>query len=705
MSRRRQDDPARDARVRGFLADVLAAHDAGDREVTRDAGLAALDAGDREAACEYVLDTSGLREFAGAESFIRESAEFELKYLPEVLRDDMQLSGGCYTNHLRDEAGDWLVWGAVLVAAQHELEVRYADFRRCARWTPTPVYSFESRLIRYSTREDERAVVLRLRDALRRSIEALERVPKPRTAILGPIPLRSDSLPLLATRIVYELHTVVVPTLCVAYLGELEDLVAYMAELHTGIWVVAVLALFVCMYAWYRSCGTSRPADRATRYIVRMRQRSRQGPLLWKTLLALTGRVVDEEDMDETVVGNIRRIFDLVDTRMMTYQRPSGEPFTGKTTLEAMHGNMVSVPNGEKLMAEIVARIRPFVQTESEVDHASTEASATTANHHLEEQRRADLGAHLSDACNYFGFHDPFFEILGPAAYAGISRLGVQPATRYADELIKSIDNAVDALRELGPVPETLQNFVRNTHLRLAWIGGIGYAQTDIVAQIEVYRREPTREKLQDLRKILDHYLSALAADPPPSFRDLLNANLSKNDRTRLILREMSKICCFTLGCLPLLVMMKLANSKPEVILGVVYTSFLKTVVSPYGLAALEGLYDWATGYRRNEEVHKAANVAADLERLARYHLIGWRALQVAIGGSEADDAIVRALMSSITSAAKPSILVSLVEALDGKVVYGVKRKAYSRTDTVRAMVDGRYPAFGTMNDGRGKVA
>ncbi|KAI5836631.1 uncharacterized protein SCHCODRAFT_01194438 [Schizophyllum commune H4-8] len=734
MSIVRQDDAAHDARVRGFLADVLAAfdasdrgvahdaglasRDAGDREAGRDAGLAvcdaglaapdaalaardatlaardaalaardaalaALDAGDREAACEYVLNTSGLRKLGGAKSLIRESVGFELKYLPEVLRDDMQLSGGCYTDHLRDEACDRIVWGAVLVAAQHELEVRYADFRRCARWTPTPVYPFEWLLVRHFTRQDERAVVLRLRDALRRSIEALERVPKPRTANLGPIPLRSGSLPLLAVHIIYELHTVVVPTICVASLGELEDLVAYMAERRMGIFVVAVLALSACMYIWYRSRGTSWPAERATRHIVKLRQRSRQEPLLWKTLLALTGRILDEEDMDETVVGNIRRIFDLVDTRMMPYQHPSGEPFPGKTTLEAMHGSMVSVPNGEKLMAEIVARIRPFVQPETDADHVSTEASATTANHHFEEQRRADLGALLSDACDYFGFHDPFFEILGPAAYAGIARLGVQPATRYADELIKSIDDAVDALRELGSIPETMQNFVRNMHLRLAWIGGIGYAQTDIVAQIEVYRREPTREKLQDLQKILDHYLSALAADPPPSFRDLLNANMSKNDRTKLILREMSKICCFTLGCLPLLVMMKLANSKPEVILGVVYTSFLKTVVSPYGLAALEGLYDWATGYRRNEEVHKAANVAADLERLARYHLVGWRALQVAIGGSEAgaDEAIVRALMDSIVSAAKPSILVSLVEALDGKVVYGVKRKTYLRTD------------------------
>ena len=33
--------------------------------------------------------------------------------------------------------------------------------------------------------------------------------------------------------------------------------------------------------------------------------------------MALTERIVDDEDMDAAGVGDIRRIFDLVDTRMM----------------------------------------------------------------------------------------------------------------------------------------------------------------------------------------------------------------------------------------------------------------------------------------------------------------------------------------------------------------------------------------------------
>ena len=34
-------------------------------------------------------------------------------------------------------------------------------------------------------------------------------------------------------------------------------------------------------------------------------------------MLTLAERIVDDEDMDAAVVGDIRRTFDLVDTRMM----------------------------------------------------------------------------------------------------------------------------------------------------------------------------------------------------------------------------------------------------------------------------------------------------------------------------------------------------------------------------------------------------
>ena len=34
-------------------------------------------------------------------------------------------------------------------------------------------------------------------------------------------------------------------------------------------------------------------------------------------MLALADRIADDQDMDAAVVGDIRRIFDLIDTRMM----------------------------------------------------------------------------------------------------------------------------------------------------------------------------------------------------------------------------------------------------------------------------------------------------------------------------------------------------------------------------------------------------
>ena len=58
-----------------------------------------------------------------------------------------------------------------------------------------------------------------------------------------------------------------------------------------------------------------------------------------------------------------------------------------------------------------------------------------------------------------------------------------------------------------------------------------------------------------------------------------------------------------------------------------------------------------------------------------------------------------------IVSAAKPSILVSLMEALNGKEAYGVKGKPYAQKDAVREIVDARYPAFASGERGRSKVS
>ena len=82
MATDRRDDPGRDTRARAFLADVLGA----------------LAAGEREVACEYVLAKAGRRDLGGEVSDTRDGAECTLKYLAGVLRDDMQMNGGSYTD-------------------------------------------------------------------------------------------------------------------------------------------------------------------------------------------------------------------------------------------------------------------------------------------------------------------------------------------------------------------------------------------------------------------------------------------------------------------------------------------------------------------------------------------------------------------------------------------------------------------------------
>ena len=67
------------------------------------------------------------------------------------------------------------------------------------------------------------------------------------------------------------------------------------------------------------------------------------------------------------------------------------------------------------------------------------------------------MEAVLRRAFSVIGFHDPFFEILGPASFTGIPRLQVEPATRYSSKLTESIYDVVAALQKLEPFPTTLQ--------------------------------------------------------------------------------------------------------------------------------------------------------------------------------------------------------------------------------------------------------
>ncbi|KAI5836627.1 uncharacterized protein SCHCODRAFT_02646001 [Schizophyllum commune H4-8] len=694
MSTGLQHDSSDDICARDFLAGVLGA----------------LDADDRRIACDYALTKSDPWALAHAVPDARGDAEYLLKSLAEILRDDTQINRGSYTKHLRGEARDWIVWGTVFGVAQHDLEVRYADFRKCARWAPTPKpprFSFlqpEPSPIGYTTREDERLMVLRLRNAVQRSIEALDRVPKPRTAKLVQKQLVPHSPVLLIARLAYELHLFFLPVLCVAYrIGGLVNAVASLEQVRMGLLTVAVLSPIAWLLMVYDNRAICSPSERATSDIERLRASSRQWSLLWKTLLALTERVLADEDMDEVVLGNMRRIFDLVDPRMTPYHPKYGPPYPGKTTLESTHGSILSLEDGHELMVEIVSRISSFIPPEDEdkEDHTSLrDASTAVAVQDPQARHRAEMEAVLLCICNALGFHDPFFKILGPASYTGIPWLRVEPATRYSNELTESIYDVVAALQGLEPFPTTLQNMVRNTHLRLAWVGGLGRAQADIQAHIELHRREPTRENLQHLSKIIGHYLSALSVAPPPSSRDLLTANLSADDRRKLIATEAFKPCRYALAHLPLFIVPTSESRIVEGVVGLAYNILLRVTIGPSGDLALKGLYDLATGYCRSREVHKATNAAARLERLAQYHILGWKALQVAIdeptSDSESTDYTVRMLMDSVLSAAQPSIQVSLARALDGKRASFKQGKVYSQANVVREIIDERYPAFRT---------
>ena len=84
---------------------------------------------------------------------------------------------------------------------------------------------------------------------------------QPRTAELVDKPSRPDSPVLLAARLVYELHTVFLPMVCIAYnLGGMENVVAGLAQVRMGIVVAALISPIAWWAVMYKFRGSkSRP--------------------------------------------------------------------------------------------------------------------------------------------------------------------------------------------------------------------------------------------------------------------------------------------------------------------------------------------------------------------------------------------------------------------------------------------------------------
>ena len=78
--------------------------------------------------------------------------------------------------------------------------------------------------------------------------------------------------------------------------------------------------------------------------------------------------------------------------------------------------------------------------------------------------------------------------------------------------------------------------------------------------------------------------------------RDLLTANLSTDDRRKLLVTETFKTFRYTLAYLPLFIVPTSESRMTEGVANLAYNILLRVTIGPSGDLALKGLYDFATG-------------------------------------------------------------------------------------------------------------
>ncbi|KAI5825135.1 hypothetical protein K523DRAFT_332351 [Schizophyllum commune Tattone D] len=539
--------------------------------------LNALDTNDRTAVCDYVFNNEpDLKKFEIC-STVRYQASRLVDRLAEFIRFDSDVDPGPATRHLYDEARDWIVWTGGFSIAQEEVEVRYDMVRGCERWARGEF-----------TIKNDRPVLSDFCTVLERNIADLQPMPTP-----GPVKV----LPLYEPRTMHK-------ALAVMY---------YLIAAH--------FAIFGAI------------AYRAGQDIQCMRERARQWVLLWKALLALAQDMLTSEDPDEGRRHHLLRIFDCVDKR---YMHASWDSLP---LIIAVDRAPICQVDRDALAGAIVARLLPYFKHRVEVSGSvwgySDVIGSDLGELDVQSQLQLDLHYVLGEACAALGVVDPLFKFLGIGQYVhkscGCGQGYFSARPRYTHSLWDTIPRAIDALWYLKSRPGIFNACVedpftiRNMHMRLAWVGGLGRAQHDIVAQIALARRDPSPEQVQRLVETIEHHLTALGTAPVVPFRDLLSPD--DTEKKTLVLVEILKCLFFVPLCLLLAAIPRIASTYLDFAVLFVYALGVITLLSEFGRPVLVGLCDYVHAYRGSVEAQRAHTAAAQLEYYARYHLVGWTAL------------------------------------------------------------------------------
>ncbi|KAL1750674.1 hypothetical protein FB107DRAFT_279415 [Schizophyllum commune] len=583
--------------------------------------LNGLDADDRTAVCDYVFNNEpDLKKFERC-STVRSQASRLVDRLAEFIRFDSDVDPGPATRHLYDEARDWIVWAGGFSIAQEEVEVRYDMVRGCERWARGEF-----------TIKNDRPVLADFCTVLERNIADLQPMPTP-----GPVKV----LPLYEPRTMHKALAVMYYLIAAHF--AIFGAIAYRAGVLNWDWVrnwdplifiigpigyfIGAPVLLYCSDRKIYAYSECLPAALMQQDIQCMRERARQWVLLWKALLALAQDMLASEDPDEGRRHQLLRIFDCVDKR---YMHASWDSLP---LIIAVDRALICQADRDALAGAIVARLLPYFKHRVEVSGSvwgySDVIGSDLGELDVQSQLQLDLQYVLGEACAALGVVDPLFKFLGIGQYVhkscGCGQCYFSARPRYAHSLWNTIPRTIDALWYLKSRPGIFNAAIRNMHMRLAWVGGLGRAQHDIVAQIALARRDPSPEQVQRLVETIEHHLNALGTAPVVPFRDLLSPN--DTEKKTLVLVEILKCLFFVPLCLLLAAIPRIASTYLDFAVLFVYALGVITLLSEFGRPVLVGLCDYVHAYRGSVEAQRAHTAAAQLEYYARYHLVGWTAL------------------------------------------------------------------------------
>ncbi|KAL1750671.1 hypothetical protein FB107DRAFT_223483 [Schizophyllum commune] len=355
-----------------------------------------------------------------------------------------------------------------------------------------------------------------------------------------------------------------------------------------------VTLVLICLYFTFITHATNCSTSRVEYELQKIRKQSHRWLLAWNALQGIARKMLDDEKIYESRGQHIIHILAQMD-HLIECPHESWTASREPTVLESLNAHTVHLPGRHALARDMVARILPVIAGERRdsglMGHVSSDGPQSFDN--AGSTRLDDM---ISAVCNELSIRDALFRYSVRSTYGLLRTRPLSVNTFRPQPLAGAVDELVQAHKNF-PQPEffqeTYQPLFDNVHARLAWIGGLGRAQSEIQQNLATSDEVPSREELQRLSKVVGHHLYALQGRPLASFRDMFATPWAR--QIKLVSIEVLKCFIPSLLILPLFVIPTLVGGYGLVdgLFGAAYVWIVRTHFESISLSALKGLQDY----------------------------------------------------------------------------------------------------------------